>query len=57
VLPVSKLVPVALLISGLGSLLLFPRPDVFVSANDNFSTAEIALEEHWIKGAAPILAA
>lgn len=56
-LPVSKLVPVALLISGLGSLLLFPRPDVFVSANDNFSTAEIALEEHWIKGAAPILAA
>ena len=56
-LPASKLVPIALLISGLGSLLLFPRPDIFVPANDNFSTAQIALEEHWIKGAAPILAA
>ena len=38
-------------------MLLFPRPDIFVPANGNFTTAEIALEEHWIKGAAPILAA
>lgn len=30
---------------------------LYVPAQSNFSTAEIALEENWVKGAAPILAA
>lgn len=35
----------------------FGYEEVAVSANGKYSTAELALEEHWIKGAAPILAA
>ena len=53
----QKLIPLALILSALVSLLFFPKPPVATPANGNFSTAQIALEEHWIKGAAPILAA
>jgi hypothetical protein len=35
---------------------LFPRVDIFVASSPHFTTGELALEEHWIKGAAPILA-
>ena len=53
----NKLIPLVLILSAAVSLLLFPRPEIAVKAHTNFSTAEIALEDHWIKGAAPILAA
>ena len=36
---------------------VFPAKDLFVSGSPHFSTAELAIEESWIKGAAPILAA
>lgn len=36
---------------------VFPVKDLFVSGSPHFSTAELAIEESWIKGAAPILAA
>jgi len=52
-----KLVPAALLAAGLVSLAGFGFEELYVPAGSNYSTAEIALEEHWIKGAAPILAA
>ena len=44
-----------LLSAGLG-LALYPKQDLFVSGSPHFTTGELALEEHWIKGAAPILA-
>jgi hypothetical protein len=53
----AKLVPAALLAAGLASVVAFGFEEIFVPAGSNYSTAEIALEEHWIKGAAPILAA
>ena len=42
--------------AGLG-LALYPKEEIFVAGSPHYSTAELALEEHWIKGAAPILAA
>lgn len=53
----AKLVPAALLAASLVSVAGFGFEELFVPAGSNYSTAEIALEEHWIKGAAPILAA
>lgn len=53
----SKLVPVALLLAGAVALIAMPNEEVFVPSQGDYSVAEIALREHWIKGAAPILAA
>lgn len=53
----AKLVPVALLLAGAVSLIAMPKEEVFVPSQGDYSVAEIALREHWIKGAAPILAA
>jgi hypothetical protein len=48
---------IALLVSAAAGLAIYPKEDVYVAGSPHFSTAELALEEHWIKGAAPILAA
>ncbi len=48
---------IALLVSAAAGLALYPKEDLFVAGSPHYSTAELALEEHWIKGAAPILAA
>lgn len=53
----QRLIPATLLVIGVLTLLLFPTTQLAVSSNSHDSTASIALEEHWIKGAAPILAA
>lgn len=53
----QKLVPIALVAAGLFAAVAFESEEIFVPANGNYSVAAIALEEHWIKGAAPILAA
>lgn len=53
----AKLVPIALLVVGAVALISMPREEVFVASQGDYSVAEIALREHWIKGAAPILAA
>ena len=47
----------ALLLAGIFGVGVFPAKDLFVSGSPHFSTAELAIEESWIKGAAPILAA
>jgi hypothetical protein len=53
----ARLIPVVAILSALGSLLAFGLKDINTPANNLYSTAEIALEQQWIKGAAPILAA
>lgn len=45
-----------LAVSGLVALGLYPKPDFWVAGDPHFTTAELAIEESWIKGAAPILA-
>ena len=47
---------ISLLVSAALGFALYPKEDIFVSDSPHFSTGELALEEHWIKGAAPILA-
>ena len=47
---------IALLVSAALGLALYPKEELFVSGSPHFTTGELALEEHWIKGAAPILA-
>jgi hypothetical protein len=47
----------SLLLAGLFGVGIFPPKDLFVAGSAHYSTAELALEESWIKGAAPILAA
>jgi hypothetical protein len=46
-----------LAVSGLVALGVYPKPDFWVTGDPHFTTAELAIEESWIKGAAPILAA
>jgi hypothetical protein len=46
---------ISLLVSAALGLALYPKEDLFVSGSPHFTTGELALEEHWIKGAAPIL--
>lgn len=45
------------LVLGILSLALSPKEEAWLTGNTAFTTAELALKEHWIKGAAPILAA
>jgi hypothetical protein len=47
----------SLLLAGIVGIGIFPAKDIFVAGSPHFSTAELAIEESWIKGAAPILAA
>lgn len=47
---------IALLVSAALGLALYPKQELFVAGSPHFTTGELALEEHWIKGAAPILA-
>ena len=47
----------ALLLAGIVGVGIFPAKELFVAGSPHFSTAELAIEESWIKGAAPILAA
>ena len=53
----TKLVPIAIALAGIVALGFYPKEEIAVPAQGNYSVAQIALEEHWIKGAAPILAA
>jgi len=53
----ALLIPMIALLSAVAAFFAFGLKDINTQANGLFSTAEIALDQKWIKGAAPILAA
>jgi len=56
-LPRIQILPPALLVAGVISIAGFGFEELYVPAGSNYSTAGMALEENWVKGAPPILAA